>query len=65
MCPGRLAVAPGRTFRRERLIAPRVRSEHAATRLLVQMRELGSDRVLSSAAWRTATQLPVEFAAGR
>jgi hypothetical protein len=29
------------------------------------MRELGSDRVLSSAAWRTATRLPVEFAAGR
>jgi hypothetical protein len=42
-----------------------VRSEHAATRLLVQMRELGSDRVLSTTAWRTATQLPVEFAAGR
>jgi hypothetical protein len=31
----------------------------------MQMRELGSDRVLSNVAWRTATQLPVEFAAGR
>jgi hypothetical protein len=58
-------VAPGKTFRRERLIAPRVRSEHAATRLLTQMRELGSDRVLSSAAWRTATRLPIEYAAGQ
>jgi hypothetical protein len=29
------------------------------------MRELGSDRVLSNAAWRTATRLPIEFAAGR
>jgi hypothetical protein len=65
MWVGRIAVAPGRTFRRERLIAPRVRSQHAATRLLMQMRELGSDQVLSNAAWRTATRLPVEYAAGR
>jgi hypothetical protein len=42
-----------------------VRSQHAALRLLMQMRELGSDRVLSSVAWRTATRLPVEIASGR
>lgn len=54
-------MTPG-PFRRERLIAPRVRSAHAALRLLTQMRELGSDRVLSSTAWRTATRLPVEIA---
>jgi hypothetical protein len=58
-----MVVTPG-PFRRERLIAPPVRSQHAALRLLTQMRELGSDRVLSSVAWRTATRLPVEIASG-
>jgi hypothetical protein len=57
-------MAPGRKFRRERLIAPRVRSAYAATRLLTQMRELGSDQVLPSDVWRTATQLPHEIATG-
>lgn len=56
-------MAPGRMVRRERLIAPRVRSEHAAARLLNQMRELGSDRVLSGDVWLTAAQLPRVIAA--
>lgn len=51
-------MAPGKSFRRERLIAPRVRSERAAARLLVQMRELGSERVLPTDVWMTAAQLP-------
>ena len=57
------AVAPRRRFRRERLVAPRVRSEHAAARLLSQMRELGSDRILPSDVWLTAAQLPEVIAA--
>jgi len=52
-----VAMAPDGSFRRERLIAPQLRSARAAARLLVQMREVGSDRVLPIAAWRTATQL--------
>jgi hypothetical protein len=50
-------MTPDGSFRRERLIAPQVRSARAAARLLVQMRALGSDRILHVAAWRTATQL--------
>jgi hypothetical protein len=56
-------MAPDKTFRRERLIAPRVRSERAAARLLVQMRELGSERVLPTDVWMTAAQLPRVIAA--
>ncbi|MGH8825144.1 MAG: hypothetical protein ACRDVN_11780 [Jiangellaceae bacterium] len=55
-----MAMTPAGSFRRERLIAPQVRSARAAARLLVQMRQLGSDRVLPIAAWRTATQLAAE-----
>ena len=56
-------MAPGKSFRRERLIAPRVRSERAAARLLVQMRELVSERVLPTDVWMTAAQLPRVIAA--
>ena len=56
-------MAPDKKFRRERLIAPRVRSERAAARLLVQMRELGSERVLPTDVWMTAAQLPRVIAA--
>jgi hypothetical protein len=56
-------MASDKTFRRERLIAPRVRSERAAARLLVQMRELGSERVLPTDVWMTAAQLPRGIAA--
>ena len=56
-------MAPDKTFRRERLIAPPVRSERAAARLLVQMRELGSERVLPTDVWMTAAQLPRVIAA--
>jgi hypothetical protein len=56
-------MVPGKSFRRERLIAPRVRSERAAARLLVQMRELGSERVLPTDVWMTAAQLPRVIAA--
>jgi hypothetical protein len=56
-------MASDNTFRRERLIAPRVRSERAAARLLVQMRELGSERVLPTDVWMTAAQLPRVIAA--
>ena len=50
-------MTPDGSFRRERLIAPQLRTARAAARLLIQMREVGSDRVLPLAAWRTATQL--------
>jgi hypothetical protein len=56
-------MAPEKSFRRERLIAPRVRSERAAERLLVQMREFGSERVLPTDVWMTAAQLPRVIAA--
>ena len=56
-------MAADKSFRRERLIAPRVRSERAAARLLVQMRELGSERVLPTDVWMTAAQLPRVIAA--
>lgn len=51
-------MASDKKIRRERLIAPPVRSEHAAARLLVQMRELGSERVLPTDVWMTAARLP-------
>lgn len=48
---------------RERLTAPRVRSEKAALRLLTSMRETGSQYVLPRKVWRTATELPSVIAA--
>lgn len=47
-----------RAIRRQRLIAPRVRSVEAAARLLSQMRTAGSDQVLPRIVWLTATELP-------
>lgn len=52
-----------RPIRRQRLIAPRVRSVEAAARLLRQMRTAGSDQVLPSIVWLTATELPRVIAA--
>lgn len=52
-----------RPIRRQRLIAPRVRSATAAARLLSQMRTAGSDQVLPSIVWLTATELPRVIAA--
>ena len=48
---------------RKRLIAPRVRSSAAAARLVAEMRELGSDKVLPREVWASARQLPEEIAA--
>ncbi len=45
-------------IRRQRLIAPRVRSESAADRLLKQMRLSGSEKVLPRSVWLTAAELP-------
>lgn len=56
-------MAHARSVRRRRLIAPRVRSEQAATRLLDQMRAAGSEDVLPRGAWLTATRLPQVIAA--
>lgn len=48
---------------RQRLIAPIVHSERAARKLLAQMRESGSDRVLPREVWLTASRLPQVIAA--
>lgn len=50
-------------LRRQRLIAPSVRSEQAADRLLDQMRAAGSEQVLPRKVWLTAMQLPGVIAA--
>lgn len=47
-----------RKVRRQRLVAPSVRSEEAADRLLDQMRAAGSEQVLPRQVWLTALQLP-------
>lgn len=47
-----------REIRRQRLVAPSVRSEKAAYRLLTQMRAAGSDEVLPRTVWLTVTELP-------
>lgn len=52
-----------RLISRRRLIAPRVRSEQAARRLLDQMRAAGSEAVLPQGVWLTATNLPQVIAA--
>ena len=56
-------MAPQRPIRRQRLVAPSVRSEQAAFRLLSQMRAAGSDQVLPRTVWLTAAQLPRVIAA--
>lgn len=53
----------GKRNSRQRLIAPIVLSETAAYKLLAQMRESGSDRVLPPHVWRAATLLPGAIAA--
>lgn len=53
----------GKRNSRQRLIAPIVLSEWAAHKLLAQMRESGSDRVLPPDVWRAATRLPGVIAA--
>ena len=52
-----------RRIRRQRLVAPSVRSEEAADRLLDQMRAAGSERVLPRKVWLTALRLPDVIAA--
>lgn len=52
-----------RRIRRQRLVAPSVRSEEAADRLLDQMRAAGSEQVLPRKVWLTAAQLPRVIAA--
>lgn len=56
-------MASQRLIRRQRLVAPSVRSEQAAYRLLSQMRAAGSDQVLPRVVWLTAAQLPRVIAA--
>ena len=56
-------MASQRLIRRQRLVAPSVRSEQAAYRLLSQMRAAGSDQVLPRFVWLTAAQLPRVIAA--
>lgn len=51
-----------RKIRRQRLVAPSVRSERAADRLLDQMRAAGSEQVLPRKVWLTVAQLPREIA---
>ena len=47
-----------RPMQRQRVVAPRVRSQQAADRLVRQMRSVGSDRVLPKTVWLMATELP-------
>ena len=56
-------MAPPRLIRRQRLVAPSVRSEQAAYRLLNQMRAAGSDQILPRSVWLTVAQLPRVIAA--
>ncbi|HEX6326947.1 MAG TPA: hypothetical protein VFZ72_10285 [Jiangellaceae bacterium] len=56
-------MASQRLIRRQRLVAPSVRSEQAAYRLLSQMRAAGSEQVLPRVVWLTAAQLPRVIAA--
>jgi hypothetical protein len=44
-------------------VAPSVRSEQAAYRLLNQMRAAGSDQILPRSVWLTVAQLPRVIAA--
>jgi hypothetical protein len=56
-------MAPPMPINRQRLVAPRVRSEQAADRLLQRMRMAGSERVLPRPVWLTAIRLPRVIAA--